>query len=133
MSLFVCMIGYFVVRSMQQNVELVAPDYYAREIKYQGTIDKLDNAKSLSSAIVVQKQGEEITVAFPNEMKGKAVTGTINLFKPSDQAKDQVLAIALDSDAQQRISVSNVSGLYKVQVDWTAEGKDYYSEQSIVF
>jgi hypothetical protein len=133
MSLFVCMIGYFVVRSMQQGVDLVAPDYYAREIRYQGTIDKMNNAKALSSGIVVHKAGEAITVAFPGEMKGKVVTGTINLFKPSDKTQDRVLAITLNQDAAQQIDAAALTGMYKVQVDWTADGKDYYSEQSVVF
>jgi hypothetical protein len=41
--LFGALIIFMVVKSFQQNIDLVTDDYYQEELKYQQQIDKLEN------------------------------------------------------------------------------------------
>ena len=49
-TLFVIFLGVLVYRSVNNNVQLVAPDYYEQELTYQHEIDKLKNEKELKQS-----------------------------------------------------------------------------------
>ena len=43
--LFMAFIGYLVHGTFQQNIDLVAEDYYQQEVAFQNVIDKSNNYK----------------------------------------------------------------------------------------
>jgi hypothetical protein len=54
-------------------------------------------------------------------------------FRPSDASKDYKTTIQLNENLQQSISKDNLSsGMYKMQVSWTANNKNYFTEKIIV-
>ncbi len=128
---FVALIITLVVVSMRQQVDLVTPDYYAKELKYQTNIDKTKNYNELKSSLKCTIQSENIVIDFPDEHKTEMITGEVLIYKPSDAKSDKLITI--ESNNGQMLIPTSVfkKGMYKVKVDWQVDGIDYFSEQVI--
>jgi hypothetical protein len=77
-----------VTKSMRTKIDMVTPDYYGEELKYQQVIDGKQNAAALSSAVIVTQPEEGVMLTFPPELQGKAITGKLTFYRPSDSGKD---------------------------------------------
>lgn len=129
-TLFAGFIGYLAYQSFQQNVDLVAEDYYLQEIQYQDQINKIRNTKAARQVVTFSQENNRLIVQFPNGTS--AVNGTISLFRPSDARFDQNVTIALNDQMQQVIPTDQVTkGYYKVKVDWKAGEQAYFTEESV--
>jgi hypothetical protein len=130
---FVLLIVFMVIMSVNQKVDLVSENYYDQEVAYQGRINEMNNANTLSEKVTTAFINNGIEITFPEEMKGKIVTGNVLFFRPSDKTKDFTLPVKLDDNAAQFVAGSNLQkGMYKLQIDWKADNKNYYSEQVVV-
>ncbi len=128
---FVVFIVYLAVRSFQQNIDLVAEDYYFQEIHYQDQIEKIKNADAQGQQLKFSQKNARLVVQFPSESPD-SIQGTISLFRPSDARFDQLLAILLNAQNQQTISTADLAkGYYKVKVDWQQGGQSYFKEEAI--
>jgi len=123
-------IGYMAFVSFQQNVDLVAEDYYQQEIAYQDHIDKVDNTRNMAGKVNIQQQNGQLSIRFPEAMH--PISGQIVLFRPSDAALDRNFEIRVNDSREQTISTANlVKGMYKVKVDWTNGSEDFYTEETL--
>ncbi len=128
---FVALIITLVVVSMRQQVDLVTPDYYAKELKYQSNIDKSNNHNELKSALKCTVQTDNIVIDFPDEHKTQNISGEVLVYKPSDAKSDKLISIEA-TNGKMLIPISVFTkGMYKVKVDWQVNGKEYFSEQVI--
>lgn len=129
---FVLLIVTLVTMSMNQKVDLVAPDYYAQELKYQDKIDGMSNYKSLQNPILFSNTSSIVTLTFPAEIVNNKPVGNIVLYRPSDASLDVKLPIHVDTSAKQIISSTKLRrGLYKIRVEWTMSSKQYFTEESL--
>lgn len=129
-TLFAGFIGYLAYKSFQQNVDLVAEDYYLQEIQYQDQIDKIKNTKAARQVVTFSQENNNLIVQFPNGTN--AVNGTISLFRPSDARFDQDVTITLNDDMQQVIPTDQVvKGYYRIKVNWKAGEEAYFTEESV--
>jgi nitrogen fixation protein FixH len=130
---FVLLIITMVVRSMNQKIDLVSEDYYARELKFQDKIERIRNEQALKEIPVYTIQGDELRIQFPSEFKDKTISGKLLFFKPSDSSKDVQMSIQLNEKNQQLINTSQFSkGMYKMQLEWEAVGVKYFHEETII-
>jgi len=130
---FVLLIIFMVVLSMNQKIELVSKDYYAQELVYQNKIDEMNNANALSESVESTITLEGLTLTFPKNFKSSKVNGTVLFFRPSDASKDYKTTVVLNDNLQQNISKNNLSsGMYKMQLSWSANDKNYFIEKVIV-
>ena len=130
-TIFVMLIVYMVYRSYQFDNHLVAEDYYAQELDYQNVIEKRDRAGKLENDLTWASVSDGISINYPSELQG--IKGSIYLFRPSDEDLDLRLDIAVDSLSTQLIQHSDLqSGKYIVQIDWTYNEIDYFTE-GVVF
>ncbi|MBI2271108.1 MAG: FixH family protein [Bacteroidetes bacterium] len=129
---FVAMIITLVFLASNQKVDLVSADYYDQEIKFQGKIDAINNMNTLSGTIVCEAKDKSVHISFPKELLEKNATGTIRLYRPSDASLDLQTKLIIDIKNDQVISSGKFKrGLYKMQINWKMENKDYYFEESI--
>lgn len=131
---FAIVIGSLVVISLNQEVGLVAPDYYQQEIAYQDQIERKENFNALKSKPIIKKVAENVLIVdFPKELYTTFVNGNLLLFRPSNAKLDRKLEIVLDSEGQQRIPVSDmIKGMWKIKMSWKAiDDVEYYSESII--
>jgi nitrogen fixation protein FixH len=125
---FVAGVVGMVVFSSQQQIDLVRKDYYSAELKHQDRIDETDNAAALSEQVKLSRNASGVTIQFPAEMQDKTVTGTAYFYRPSDAKLDRTFTLKPDISGLQLISGELMPGMYNVQVQWNAEGKNYFSE-----
>lgn len=130
---FAGLIIYFVTRSMNEKVDLVTPDYYAQELKFQDKIESINRNNDLNQALGIEYSDAGIIITYPTDLQNKTITGAINIFRPSDKSKDQTIEITPDKEMKQTISTTSLSkGMYRIKVDYEVDGAGYYSEKQIV-
>ena len=121
--------------SMKQDVSLVAKDYYKQEIAYGDQMNRISNFNSLDEppSINFDRTSSRLTLEFPLALTVKINKGTIHLFRPSSADLDKKYNIKLNEKGDQTINLANLSnGLWKVKLNWTMDGDEYYHERTIV-
>jgi hypothetical protein len=127
---FAVFILTMVYQSTQHKVELVTPDYYAQELKYQERIDQIENARRLKKPLQWEVQGRQIHLQFP--FTGKHVKAKILFYKPDSSAKDVAVECAPDDSGRCIVTSDKLeAGVYQMQIEWQAEQVLYYNEATI--
>jgi len=132
--LFIAFIAGFVVFASRQKMDLVRPDYYDQEIRFQQQIDRVQRtAPVLADAdIGYDRAAGLVTVRLPSVQRHD-ISGTVSFYRPSDASLDSQVALGLDPAGSQSVSVRAMrAGLWRVRVQWKAAGGEYYFERQIV-
>jgi hypothetical protein len=130
---FALMIIFLVIKSSQQNIDLVADDYYARELEYQHRLDEINRANALPERIRWKQEQQEVIISYPAMFKGKQISGKVEFFRPSDRSKDLSRDILVDAENSQRINISSFhTGKYDMRIHWTVDDVSYYTEEIII-
>lgn len=131
--LFMGYIASFVYRAMNQDVNLVSKNYYEQEIKYQDQIEKVRRTQALGDVMVSYNEQEAtILLQMPATYKEKSLSGTITLFRPSDDKMDKQFQLQMGRDQSQLLEVQDLeSGIWKVRVSFSDGEEDYYSEKTV--
>ena len=128
--LFMTIIVVIVASMMNREVDLVTDSYYDKEIKYQQQIDKEKRTAELSKKIVVNYTGNYVNVIFPKDEKP---TGDLYFYRPANLHKDFKVPINPDKNFSQVLDVSKLDrGLWKLQISWSINNNDYYSEKILM-
>ena len=130
---FVAGIVFLVYKSMHQEVDLVSKDYYEREIKYQEIIDAKANVLALPEPIITEVKEDAVFIKLPETFKNKEIIGTIYFYRPSNSSLDFKTALKTNEQLVQSLKKSLLQfGLYKMEIDFDADGKRYFIEKTIV-
>lgn len=129
MVLFIAYIMFMVVQAINLDFNLESEDYYSKELQYQEVIDKMANFKALNEKISIEKTNDVLLVDF---LDVSVDSGSITLFRPSDDELDQVFPISLQ-EGRQAVPISDMaSGRYIIELDWSHMGEGYYFKKNIV-
>jgi hypothetical protein len=129
--LFVAGILYLVVQSSRQEVDLVTPDYYAQELRYQEKIDQSKRAANLSEPVRFSLETGKLTIRFQKEFEGKEITGDVLLYYPADSRKDILTPIRTVANSMTIPIPDKRSGMHVLQVSWQSDGQSYYYEENL--
>ncbi len=128
--LFFIAIFSFIYYTTTHDVNLVERDYYPKELDYDTQQEKMSNTADLDEKIVFSKSKEIIKVHFPDFTKNDTLSGTIQLYRPSDFKKDIIYPVSSDTSSSQIIPTGNLlPGKYIIKVDWSFKGVNYYQEE----
>lgn len=133
---FAIIIFTMVFISMNQDINLVADDYYKQEIEYEDQIQRIRNTKALieSPVISIDKSTQEVIIQFPGSIAKTVQEGSIHFFRPSDSSLDKRYVLSLDETGIQRISiVGRLKGLWKVKLSWKDQELEYYDEKILTY
>ena len=115
--LFVIIVFIMVGISITRNVDLVANNYYEKEIKYQEQIDLLKKSNTLKENAKIDFDGTNVNISFPKNMDINSLKGTVNFYRPSDSEKDFNMPVNADANGTMKIGYEKFSkGLWKVQI-----------------
>lgn len=130
-ALFAGFIGTLVVVCVKQEVNLVAQDYYQEELAYQQQIDRLNNTGLLNDKPVIKLvDNKYIQISF--DQFNEVQKGELKLFRPSNEKLDRQFALKVTADTVQRFDLSTFDkGMYRAQLSWTMNGKEFYLEEII--
>ena len=131
--LFVVIVFIMVGISMTKNVDLVANNYYEKEIKYQVQIDLLKKTNALNENVKIDFDGANVNISFPKNMDNNLLKGIVYFYRPSDSKKDFIIQINADANGTMKIGSEKFSkGLWKVQINWESAGEKYFTEQTLL-
>jgi hypothetical protein len=132
---FITFIVMFVVFAVRQKTDLVRQDYYDEEIRFQNHIDRVSRTQPISAGVgvVYDSSRQLITVTLPVDHANRQPAGKIMLYRPSDARLDQNIQLAVDEKGSQLVDTKKLrSGLWKVRVEWSVNGQEFFFDQSIV-
>jgi hypothetical protein len=125
----------FVLFAVWHRTELVAPDYYEQEVRYQSQMERLGRTRALAGQIRVTHDAarRELLIVLPPDHASHRPAGHIQLYRPSDVGLDRRVPLAVDVRGEQVLDATALQpGLWKVRIQWTVQGQEYYSEQQVV-
>ena len=133
--LFAGYIGYMVQQAMRTSVDLVSTDYYQQELAYQQRMESVARTAALPAPVQVthDRAAQRLTLQLPPALASQAVQGTLHFFRPSDEKLDFTLPFAPTGDsAQQQLSTSRLApGRWRLRLDFTAGGKQYFVDKEL--
>jgi hypothetical protein len=130
--IFLAACAAFIIYSRSQKWSMVEDDYYSKELRHEEKLVRMRNANALSAQLQVTVRKSDLCLQFPADFKGKALRGSINIYRPSDEFLDVIIALAADTSLSQLIPLHKLSmGRYIMKVEWSSEGKDYYQEHDL--
>ncbi|MGC4100394.1 FixH family protein [Ferruginibacter sp.] len=130
-GVFVAGISFMVFKSSSQQMDLVTTDYYAKELKYQEKIDEAERTAGLSGSISYQVNNNELQVVFPKDFQSNKVTGTITLYCPADEHRDQQKDFTVQDQPAVLLLAGTAKGQYELQVQCVVNNKSYYFKKRI--
>jgi hypothetical protein len=129
--IFVMGIMYLVIQSSRQTVDLVTPDYYGEEIRYQERINQTRRAEALSSPIQHNLNGQLLEIRFPPEFEGREISGSVLLYYPADSKKDVKVPVQTQANRMSLSIPEKSSGMHILQVSWKSGSETYYFEEPL--
>lgn len=122
--------------AVTQRNELVSADYYEQEMGYQKRLEHLNRTHPWDSQIQVSLADapRDIMVRLPAEHAARGLTGKVDFYRPAGAFMDRRVALAVDAQGRQRISVGHDAspGLWKVRLSWAVGGEEFYAERELV-
>jgi nitrogen fixation protein FixH len=134
-AVFGILMGVLITISFNQEINLVAEDYYKQEIEYEGQMEKIRNSASLSQRPELNYNSEKkiLDLIFPIELAGNFIEGEIHFFRPSDYKMDRKVKVVLDEGGRQAFDLSGLEkGLWEAKFTWVSDSEAYYEEKTIV-
>jgi len=128
---FTSVIIIMVSISISKDVDLVAPDYYNKEIKYQEEINRINNTNKLPNSVKFEVSENEINIAFPVNSLSSVIKGEILFYKPSDSKKDFKVNFGEEKNFNVNVNTHSLDkGLWKIKILWNMDGVEYLSEST---
>lgn len=119
-----------VIKSMRTRIDMVTPDYYAEELKYQQNIDAQKNAHRLSDPVIIAQTTDSVEIIFPQECIGVELKGEIIFYRPSDSRKDFTLPLQPDEFGKVLIERERFDrGNYRIKLQWESNDTPYFQEK----
>ena len=130
---FVAGILFLVYKANQEKFDLVTPNYYDAELKFQKVIDDRQNVSELTAPPKITHSVNSVGIQLPGEFLNKEVKGQLYLYRPSDASKDLTMDFSTTKSFIELSLNKDLSGVYEAKLSWQADGKTYYNEQRIFF
>ncbi len=123
----------FIIYTRTERWSLVEEDYYPKELRHEEILVKMRNVSSLKDKLQVSYDAQNLVIRFPFDLKGLSLTGSVDMYRPSDETRDVILPVAVDTSLCMTIPMKRfIHGKYVLKADWVANGMGYYQE-TVVF
>jgi len=130
---FALVIIGFVVHSFRKRIDLVTPDYYAKELVFQKQIDRETRTRNLANPLQWESAPDAVSFQFPTAMQGQKLEAEVQFFSPVDSRNDLMVKVAGDAFGKAVAQTTALNrGRYIMKVYWSANGTEYYNEGTFV-
>ena len=123
-------VAAFISFAIRQNMDLVRPDYYEHEIRFQEQIERVERTRALGSGVTLNydSKGEALQLRLPH-----AASGRLKLYRPSNAALDRNYEFQLEAKGSRTIDAKDLQpGVWRAQLCWTANAQEYYLESEFI-
>ncbi len=128
---FVVLMIVLVVKSMNQDFQLVSDDYYQKEIKFQDVLDGSKNQSQLSAPITIHANEKSVILDFPEDFNGKEIKGKIQFYSAVTSKWDANFDVKTNQNSMTIDRQKLHTTPYLVKVVWEVDGKKYYEQDSL--
>ncbi|MEM6316061.1 MAG: FixH family protein [Bacteroidota bacterium] len=131
-SFFATTLFYQVFKSTQYDHSLVVEDYYAKDLAYQSTFDKINNSNQLNTPMNINyfDLTRQLSLDFPEDLT--PISGKVLLYRPDNKSLDLTLPIQVNAQNKMKIDMQTLAkGRWKVEVDWTADKVSYLNRATV--
>ena len=125
----------FITFCSRHPADLISPNYYEEEVRYQGQIDRVQRTQETAplASVTYDSSAKRITIAVPPSMVVAKAEGQIQLYRPSEMNLDKKLKLELSPNGTQTIDAASLlPGLWKVRVSWTVDNRQFFLDQKLV-
>lgn len=112
--------------------DMVTTEYYKKELLYQQEIDAEQNASDLG-AITSKRTTTGWAIAFPETIDATKLTGTVSLYRPSDEQLDTNLPLVLSGHYLLIPDNRLKNGRWDIIITATYDGKPLKYKESILY
>ncbi|MBL4662394.1 MAG: FixH family protein [Flavobacteriaceae bacterium] len=136
MILFMSFIMFFVIKMSTEEKykhDLVTEDYYKREMVYQEEIDAEKNFQVFASSVTGERIKEGWTIQFPKEMNLADLTGTVFLYRPSNEQLDFDLPIVLSGSNLLIPDERLLDGRWNITIEMEYQGEKHLYKKEIFY
>lgn len=133
--IFTAFVAVFISWAVKQNMDLVRKDYYEEEVRFQQQMEKVQRTQPLQAAIQVAYEtgSSTLNIRLPAAHGAQKASGRVHLYRPSNAGLDLDLPLLVSPDGQQKIKTAALqSGLWKVRLNWSSNGQEYFCERPIL-
>ncbi|ARN71533.1 MULTISPECIES: FixH family protein [Nonlabens] len=133
---FIAFIMFMVITMLTDSDydhDLVTENYYAKEMAYQDEIDQEKRLESLSKKINGKRTKEGWLIEFPEEINEINSSGTVFLYRPSNQKLDTQFDLKLSGSHLLIPDNKLVDGRWNITIEWTTKDNDYLYKESILY
>lgn len=128
--LFGLFMATLVTVCVREDVNLVSKNYYQEELKHSEKMTRIQNANTLAELPAFQFENGTLKVSF--DQWNRVESGELNLMRPSDAHLDVHFTVKGSNEPAQSFPVKVWEpGLYRVNLTWKMEGKEYYCEKLV--
>lgn len=136
-TISVCILFFIglAVWAFQDDVELVYDNYYEHDVVFEQQINRVTRTEALVDKPILKYNQESslLNVKFPLALGRTLTVGQVLLFRPADLHQDRLFPLTLAGDSLQIISLPDMDpGLWRIKLNWTSAGEEYYQEQAIM-
>lgn len=130
LTIFVTLVISFIVFSLNQEIDLVAKDYYDKGANYSEQIEINKRSQPYQDSINVDIKNSVISIQLAEEMKNINDSISIYFYRPSDKKAD-FTHVAKMSDKIE-IPFSKIKkGRYFAKFTWKQSNQTYNTEKEI--
>ena len=131
--LLFCGIISVLVIALTHGENMVSEKYYDQEIVFQNQVDSANRARTAGASISRDSANGNIIFTLPTTQLTQKVSGTIELYRPSDPKLDRKLQLTPEANGTQTLDVSKLpTGPWQIRAKWNAGGQSYYLQERIV-
>jgi hypothetical protein len=131
--LFLVVLAVLVVIAMTRPTDLVSDRYYDDGLRYQDRIDQIRRARGLGEGVQILAGSAGVTITFPRAFRQGEIAGDVLFYRPSERARDFRAPVVLDTANAMTVAAARLgTGVWRVQVLWSAAGTDFYNEQPVI-
>ncbi|GAA4070156.1 FixH family protein [Flavobacterium cheonanense] len=135
-ALFMSFILFFVFKVQSDSKydnELVVEKYYLKEQTFEKQLEKEQNAHDMSEVVKITSSENGIMIAFPDGFDISKINGKVSLYRPSNKKLDFEVPISLSSPHLLIPKSNLVGGRWDISIDWSYEGKEFLSKETILY
>ena len=133
--IFIAFFVGFAIWTFQDDVELVYDNYYDKDVVFEQQIKRVARTQALTiqPILTYHQTTQVLDLKFPLALGHTPTDGEVLLFRPADLHKDRLSHLILVGDSLQTIGLPDLDpGLWRIKLNWTSGGEEYYLEQSLM-
>ncbi|UYW02416.1 FixH family protein [Flavobacterium agricola] len=128
---FILQYVYKVQSDPYYNYEMVTEDYYKKELNVNGERERKSMANLLKNPVQIIDTEQGVVVTFPTDFDAKNITGTVTMYRPSNEKLDFEFPLQLETNHLLIPKNKLEKGVWDISVDWQYQSNQYLNQQTL--